>query len=621
MLLELPVHHVSAEGVVLQMPDGQGFGRLTKKTLGDDRLAERMIKHFSGRDTLHVSSLRRRDPTGYVMLSLSMADVCSDVRLLEPQLSQKLQDLYRKNALCGIGSIAAARVVKRSPKGTIFALPNGMPAASVDLIAADVEAPMVRILDYDANTNVAAVATGDTVDRTPQDGGALSAALSGRAVGDFASCHVLLVVGDVAIVEVFGADVAKGTVGPVSVIGFALLQSESAKNIARGDFIDAQLSYVPSKALQGLTPFVMLTTRPFERIPMIREEAVAAKALRVVGKFPWRDGSGAGAEDGDGADAGDNDDDAKSRMRRRKLEEAIDAFERDKNKLPTSPEEFKKALLADPNSSFMWTRYMAHHVELEQIELARLVAEKALSTIGVREAQELLNVWVAYMNLENLHGTAESLTAVFRRAVANNDDQLIVHEKLADIFAATKKHQQLLALCRVMTSKFRTEPRVWERLGKVLIDGNKRDQLKRMLKDIAAAGALKKDEQAMIVTHLCIHEYKLGSVEAGRALFEGLVAKLPKKSDVWSAFIDQELALLSRKAPEASVATVRALFTRVTAIMHPPKVMQQFFTRFLNFEQAYGDATDVDKVKVAARKYVESRIAETSGAPTAAPSS
>jgi rRNA biogenesis protein RRP5 len=245
------------------------------------------------------------------------------------------------------------------------------------------------------------------------------------------------------------------------------------------------------------------------------------------------------------------------------------------------------------------------------VEEARQVAEQALRTIGVREAKELLNVWVAYLNIENLHGTAESLSSVFRRALQHSDDQLPIHEKLADIFAASKKSQQLVALCRTMVSKFRNERRVWERLGIALVDTNKRDQLKRVIKDLG--DALKRDEQALVIEHIAIHEYHSGSVESARGLFEGLVTRLPKKSDVWSAFLDQELGLLRRKLPEGSVQHTRSTFERATSIALPPKAMQGLLTRFLQFEQAYGTAADAEKVKAKAKSYVDAKLSAAAG--------
>ncbi|KAH8611980.1 putative rRNA biogenesis protein [Trypanosoma vivax] len=279
--------------------------------------------------------------------------------------------------------------------------------------------------------------------------------------------------------------------------------------------------------------------------------------------------------------------------------------------VPSSEEEFRRLLLASPNNSYLWVQWMSYHVSLQQYEEARLVAEKALQTIGLRETDERLNVWVAYMNLENMHGTAESLSSVFKRTVEHSLDKLVVYERLADIFKATHKSNQLLALCRTMVSKFRDAQRTWERLGVVLVDQNKRDQLKRMMKDMG--GALKRDEYALTVVHVAVYEYRNGSVENGRALLEGLIMRMPKKSDVWSVYLDQELGLLARRAAEAAVPLVRSLFERAVATNFSAKVMQKLLTRFMAFEKAYGTPADVERVRARARSYVEAKISSSVG--------
>jgi rRNA biogenesis protein RRP5 len=47
-------------------------------------------------------------------------------------------------------------------------------------------------------------------------------------------------------------------------------------------------------------------------------------------------------------------------------------------------------------------------LQATEIEKARAVAQRALSTISFREEQEKLNVWCALLNLENLYGTKVS---------------------------------------------------------------------------------------------------------------------------------------------------------------------------------------------------------------------
>ncbi|KAG5480705.1 hypothetical protein CUR178_05840 [Leishmania enriettii] len=715
---EYRVHHSTADGILVQLPETKGFGRLTATTLGQDLLARRLLKSLSAREHVSAIPLRSRDAQGYRLLTVDLKEGFSAILTYPKAVRCLVQSLLRKHLLVGLGTTTAARLVRGSAKGSVLTIhpritavaaledltkgassasiksfsgaalraqqrhdrhgsrgeeeqraehaqENDLPDANIGKSAATTggNAVEVRILNYDVNADVVNVtAKAEVVEGTPLDTAVSAAALATLHPGDIVSCTVLLSSTDdgCAVVQVpvrsITTDLQDRNSGCVTVLGYYVYDWDG-KGVAAapvvGHTVDLVIEFSPEVAsLRDVMPFVILSNRlqQFRRLPAVRrrtgakieasssKSAVAlptgfstspAAAHGLLGFFPWRNECAAKArraeESEDDEDVAEGHDgrgsaqDRQQRTRRRKLEEAIDAYERGmETAVPTSPEEFQRLLLANPNSSYMWTQYMAYHVGLQQYEAARQVAEKALSTIGVREQQELLNVWVAYLNVENLYGTEESLAAVFRRAQQRQLNQLALFERLADIYAASRKSNQLLALCRVMTGKFRTERRTWERLGVVLVDQGKRDQLKRVLKDMG--DALKRDDATLAVVHIAIHEYKHGSPENGRALFEGLLRKVPKRSDIWSTYIDQEMGLLNRKDPTASSLQVRQIFQRTVAMNFSAKVMQQVLTRFLSFEKLHGTPSDVEAVKKSARTYVEAKIQTVTdaGAPNAA---
>ncbi len=55
-----------------------------------------------------------------------------------------------------------------------------------------------------------------------------------------------------------------------------------------------------------------------------------------------------------------------------------------------------------------------------------------------REEQEKLNVYVAYLNLENMYGSHESLTSLFDRALQHNDPAS-VYQQLITIYSRSGK--------------------------------------------------------------------------------------------------------------------------------------------------------------------------------------
>jgi len=52
---------------------------------------------------------------------------------------------------------------------------------------------------------------------------------------------------------------------------------------------------------------------------------------------------------------------------------------------------------------------MAFMMQLEGIEQARVCCERALRVINFTNAEDKLNLWTAFMNLENNFGTEETL--------------------------------------------------------------------------------------------------------------------------------------------------------------------------------------------------------------------
>ncbi|KAH9601162.1 hypothetical protein LSM04_004918 [Trypanosoma melophagium] len=650
------VHHAAADGIVVQLPGNGGFGKITRETLGGDALAERLFKRLASRENVRAVARHTRDEQQYRLLSVQLRELWSDVVTYASPVAALLPQLFRKHILLGLGTTTSARVVKSTPeRGAVLSLAGGLAAvAALENIPADAGSVEVRLLNYDVNTNVANVtARTEVVERTPSDMIALQSLLSNIRLGSVVSCTVLLSCTDdhCAIVEV--------PCGENSLLGYYIYQWGGALKRGEppvvGSCLQLTVEFVPEEQmLQEVLPFLVLSSRrKFSTLPAVRSvslslasasSAAAKIGTRAImtgltGKFPWRDRkrqhqhpeSDTDESDTDASGAGRGRDGDEGKMRKRKLEEAIDAYERAmETTLPSSPDEFQRLLLASPNNSYLWVQWMAHHVGLQQYEEARLVAEKALTTIGVRESQELLNVWVAYMNLENLHGTPESLAAVFKRAVRRAAEERVVYDRLADIYAASRRTGPLLALCRAIVTKFRSDRTAWERLATTLLDqsfssssssstaaaqtstsasssgGSTSQQIRRVLREMSEA--LPRDAYARAVVHIALHAYRNGDATTARALLDALLARAPKKSDVWAAYIDQETARLARREPDAAVPFVRGLLERAVASNFPARVMQQFLTRFMAFERVYGTPADVEKVRLRARSYVEAKI-------------
>lgn len=88
---------------------------------------------------------------------------------------------------------------------------------------------------------------------------------------------------------------------------------------------------------------------------------------------------------------------------------------------PQSVNDFERLLVADSDQSYLWIQYMAFMLDKLDAAAARKVAERGVKSIGMTAEDDKLNLWIAYMNLENQFGTEESLQSVTKRALEVND--------------------------------------------------------------------------------------------------------------------------------------------------------------------------------------------------------
>ena len=151
----------------------------------------------------------------------------------------------------------------------------------------------------------------------------------------------------------------------------------------------------------------------------------------------------------------------------------------------SSAADYERNLLSKPDSSLLWTQYMAHLLQLGEIDKARAIAERALKTIDMREEGEKFNIWISYLNMENSFGTDESLDEVFRRACEYTDKKKL-HSHLVSILIKSGKLEKAEELFHVMIKKFSQSCKVWVNYATYLMEHDRveegRELLSRSLK-------------------------------------------------------------------------------------------------------------------------------------------
>ncbi|XP_053306401.1 protein RRP5 homolog [Spea bombifrons] len=279
----------------------------------------------------------------------------------------------------------------------------------------------------------------------------------------------------------------------------------------------------------------------------------------------------------------------------------IEAALMDPNRQPQSADDFDRLVVSSPNSSILWLQYMAFHLQATEIEKARAVAERALKTISFREEQEKLNVWVALLNLENMYGTEESLLKAFERAVQYNEP-LKVFQQLADIYIKSEKFKQAEDLFNTMLKRFRQEKSVWLKYATFLLRQGQKEATHKLLQ--RALKCLPEKEHIDVISKFAQLEFNLGDTERAKALFESTLSNYPKRTDLWSVYIDMMMKHGGQKE-------VRDIFERVIHLSMTAKRIKFFFKRYLEYEKKHGTAESIQAVKEKALAYVESKSSVT----------
>lgn len=290
---------------------------------------------------------------------------------------------------------------------------------------------------------------------------------------------------------------------------------------------------------------------------------------------------------------------AKKRLKEEKERAIRDAERRRQigDTAPTTPAEYEQHLLSSPNSSFIWIKYMAFLISLGEIDNTRAIAERAIQTINFREETEKFNVWVAWLNTENLYGDEESTLKLLNRALLHTDSRKM-YLAAVDIFDRTDKVNLVEQCIKAMCRKFGSVPDVWLRAIKYRLTQDDIDGANKTLQ--RAMQSLPRHEHVVMASQTALLEFRMGHTERGRSMFENILQNYPKRLDLWSVYIDQEIAHGGGDA-----GRVRGLFERATHLVLPAKKMKFLFKRYLEYEKKHGDESTVQHVKKRAMEFVE----------------
>ena len=279
----------------------------------------------------------------------------------------------------------------------------------------------------------------------------------------------------------------------------------------------------------------------------------------------------------------------------------------DPSQVPTSAADFDRLLLSSPNSSFLWTRYMAHHVGLQQVEEARRVGRRALELIDAREERERLNVWVALVGLEAVHGSERAADELVKEAARRCDEEALLTE-LTLLFQSAGRHERAVDAFVSLTRRYPHSPQHWLSYARYLFSQQRADDGRALL-PVALKRLRSLSEEVSLVEKFALLEFSSahGELERGRTMLQALLRQHPRRIDVWSVWLDAELKAVRSRAAGASPSAVRAVLDAALALQWSSKKMSFLLKRSIEVEEELGDDKRLQAAKQRARDYVDAR--------------
>lgn len=125
--------------------------------------------------------------------------------------------------------------------------------------------------------------------------------------------------------------------------------------------------------------------------------------------------------------------------------------------------------MADQDQSYLWIQYMAFILDKLDLAAARKIAERGVQSISMTAENDKLNLWIAYMNLENQFGTDDSLQAITKRALEVNDSKK-VYLQLINMYRTSGKLDFVEPIYKKLCKKYFESLEIWSSYLEFLFD-------------------------------------------------------------------------------------------------------------------------------------------------------
>ncbi|KAH8383522.1 hypothetical protein KR009_009143 [Drosophila setifemur] len=283
---------------------------------------------------------------------------------------------------------------------------------------------------------------------------------------------------------------------------------------------------------------------------------------------------------------------AKAEVKEEQRLREIEERNADPNARLETIDQYERLVISQPNNSMSWLKYIAFLLSNTEIEKARDLAKRAISTISFRETQELRNVWSARLNMELAYGS--NFEELLKEAL-NCNDPLEIYISVVDILKKNEQRERLASLLTTILNKFKSQPRVWPLVAESYFWLGKSDQVHSLLQ--RALKVLPNLEHVNCIVAFAKLYARNDAQDMAQTLLDDVVTSYPKRIDIWSVYVDMLIK-------GGNVDSARNVLERAVLQKLKPNKMQVIYKKYLQLEENHGTEATVSKVKQQAEQWV-----------------
>ena len=275
---------------------------------------------------------------------------------------------------------------------------------------------------------------------------------------------------------------------------------------------------------------------------------------------------------------------------------------------------YERIILKDHDNSLNWIEYASYILDTLNLPSARQIFERALKIIDIAKTKEKLNIWVAYLNLENIYGNKNTFEKIFDRAKEVCDKKLLF-KHVIQIYMNSKKYEEANDLYKILTKDYFSELDIWKKYIEFLFEVNNIEKNETSLDIMDTKEGLNKSMQVLPKKNhldiMCWYGqllYKYNKNEEARNMFDNILKNFPKRKDIWFVYIDKENKF-GKNADK-----VRQIFDRMFEIKFKVNDLKSIMKKFLEFEkQNCKDEKEFIKAQEKTKEILQKRMEKKEG--------